>query len=790
MATTILNLKNISRIGDSITSGRPVPAQVNMFSMNSMADNIFLYSVTIEPRLSDDPFFPKMLLNKNRKTIKELLACDDFISNGYILYAMGANPNDFVAHSVEAGTETISVSLRKVNSIMNASAEEKHMVYSIILKWAVEKLRFGKLGPYQFDMKEHIRVSDNELIPGYYVRSVRYKDQLCLQVDNKHRLMQRTFANALFHSMEQVAFEQRMVGAVICTSHGTHQTLYRVVQVDWTKNANSTFHNDKEDKEISYVDYFQRTYNKKILQPHLPLLRCEARRNKIVDFPLEMCQLTGLDDSIRNNMAQRREISNYTRMPTKDRLTKSKNFVRRLLSDKDAVNVLKQYNVEISPEFIQVEGRELASYSDAIQVRNSPMDFSNPNNRKTLNNRYEIDLPFICGYEKPSDNVFSKPWVFLSCKSTNRDVCNMFKSIITDVCKQGNIAFCPPMLDFQYDDSERNTPFLFEQIKNEITHTERRPAFVVAFIPSSKHVTLYALLKKFLYENEIPSQFLKGNYKSESACSNILYRTARQIIAKTSGCIWSVNLNLRTKEAIIGIDVQKINGKYFASIVATTDDFGINHIHQIYCVPDKNNVDVVLHDFLDQYLANMDRNRLIILRKDVQEKQRNSVTLREYEAVKDIMKKHKKDVDVTYLICNTTVNHKFILNNGTDPKPLTVFEGQSSSTGGEGDDFISQFFITHQTVAKATLTPTQYVLMANTKIVTDAPTLNRIVDIIRASSCNYQNWYGPIRIPDVLMYCRKFLSHAEVIDMGRNAAVNQRIGINIGTHMSFLKYAL
>ena len=69
------------------------------------------------------------------------------------------------------------------------------------------------------------------------------------------------------------------------------------------KNANSTFHLRKEDRDISYLEYYKNRYNIDVRQPSQPLLVSRPTRrdaNRGDDQPIylipELCGMTGLTD--------------------------------------------------------------------------------------------------------------------------------------------------------------------------------------------------------------------------------------------------------------------------------------------------------------------------------------------------------------------------------------------------------------------------------------------------------------------------------------------------------------
>lgn len=78
---------------------------------------------------------------------------------------------------------------------------------------------------------------------------------------------------------------------------------YRIDDIDFEQSALSTFHLRKEDRDISYVDYYKSRYQVDVRYPKQPLLVSRPTRrdvNRGDDKPIyllpELCGMTGLTD--------------------------------------------------------------------------------------------------------------------------------------------------------------------------------------------------------------------------------------------------------------------------------------------------------------------------------------------------------------------------------------------------------------------------------------------------------------------------------------------------------------
>lgn len=92
---------------------------------------------------------------------------------------------------------------------------------------------------------------------------------------------------------------------------------YRIDDVDFTKNPRSTFHLRKEDRDVSYMEYYQTRYSLSVRnasQPMLVSLPSRRDKNRGDDQPVylipELCGMTGLSDDQKYTLTRAFSIDN------------------------------------------------------------------------------------------------------------------------------------------------------------------------------------------------------------------------------------------------------------------------------------------------------------------------------------------------------------------------------------------------------------------------------------------------------------------------------------------------
>ena len=93
-------------------------------------------------------------------------------------------------------------------------------------------------------------------------------------------------------------------GKIVMT-HYNNRT-YRIDDVDFSMNPNSTFPLRKEDREISYLEYYKTRYNLEVRFPLQPLLVSKPTKKDLnrgdarpVYLVPELCGMTGLTEDMR-----------------------------------------------------------------------------------------------------------------------------------------------------------------------------------------------------------------------------------------------------------------------------------------------------------------------------------------------------------------------------------------------------------------------------------------------------------------------------------------------------------
>ena len=162
-----------------------------------------------------------------------------------------------------------------------------------------------------------------------------------------------------------------LVDKIVMT--GYNNRTYRIDDVDFVNKANSTFHLRKEDRHITYLEYYQTRYQLKIRYLNQPLLvsrpsnreknRCDQLgiQAEPIYLILELCGMTGLSDDQRKDHHLTRAVSTITRVAPDKRVETLLKFRRRLTDNPKIQQEMNSWGLQFSNELVNCKARILTA---------------------------------------------------------------------------------------------------------------------------------------------------------------------------------------------------------------------------------------------------------------------------------------------------------------------------------------------------------------------------------------------------------------------------------------------
>jgi len=214
-------------------------------------------------------------------------------------------------------------------------------IQAIIVRACCRIMGLDELGRHFFERGGSTQLANRrlEIWPGYCMALRNFDGGLMINIDLRSKVLRLDSCLEVIqsHRGNQHEIRSELVGNIVITQY--NRKTYKINDVDFTKTPLSTFTQGKEER--TFLDYYSKKYPgfpiRDLTQPLImsKLSRKERHRGQKGDVLLipELCNITGLSDSQRNDFNLMRDIHNVTSLAPRDRCERLNGFMRRLQQD-------------------------------------------------------------------------------------------------------------------------------------------------------------------------------------------------------------------------------------------------------------------------------------------------------------------------------------------------------------------------------------------------------------------------------------------------------------------------
>lgn len=328
------------------------------------------------------------------------------------------------------------------------------------------------------------------------------------------------------------------------------KSFHLVDDIDWAARVGSeTF--ETKSGTTSYIDYYRNQYQCIINDPKQPLLVSKAKAKGIrggsKEFTRlipELCIVTGLDQTMRNNFQQMRLIAQHTRLTPEDRINRLMALNGRLQEEVPR-QIFNDNRIELGRELVQVKGRRIAQENISF------------GKDKSFQLQLDADAGEAGDWTKSlRNNVMFKSknlgrWAFIcpnSCRAEGED----FIRILTEVSEDMGMVVNQNFKREYLTTTNKVDPYV-----NAIEKfLQKDPSFLVIIVDKPH---FYAAIKHFCYCNQaykaVPSQvILMKTLARKQNLVSVVTKIAIQINCKLGGIPWLINIPINGL-LVIGFDV-------------------------------------------------------------------------------------------------------------------------------------------------------------------------------------------------------------------------------------------
>jgi len=540
--------------------------------------------------------------------------------------------------------------------------------------------------------------------------------------------------------------------------------LYGVDAIDFSLSPKSEFEM-KDGSKVSYMEYYEKKYNKKLNYPQQPLLINKRKKDgAIVHLVPELCVLTGQSDDMRQNFTLQKDLNRIIKPNPQKRLEESQKLLSIMNQNERTKDLLKKWSISTELDPLKLNGLKLDAGN---LVMGKDQGFS-------IENTHDFDRKIQT--EMFKQQPIQRIGIFYP--SRDREALTAFMDTFEKCVDTFNYPMGKPR-EFAVDG--RNFSDWEKVFKKELNPSVQA---VVLLLPGRKKASpFYDDCKRFLLTQcPIPSQVvLTQTITAGKNLRSIINKILIQICAKVGGSPWTVNNFPLTDKptSVIGIDVfhrTSMKSDSLLAFCATMD----RYLSRYWSTIDQHGPGEELGKGIqtavkNSLLAFKETNngrfpqRLIVFRDGVSDSQRK--TLKEIEvkaflrAFDDLVQNHEMPgkPEFIFICTNKKVGCKFFAGDTAQRDGLKNPEAGTVVT--EEITSAQDFYLISQKTTQGSASPTHYHILSyftqvgedyveNTEAVPEQ--MKYQIELLTYKLCYmYYNWSGSIRVPAPIQYAHK-----------------------------------
>lgn len=727
---------------------------------------IFKYKVDTEPQIPSNQvglFF--RILSKLRESLTNLMS--PYQPASFSLYS----PVHVEEATFTAEYDNVSYTVKIVPSgMLEVSGDDRESIVFMgrFFKVLQSQLRLKQIGRKYFDDKA-VRPYDNwklKVWPGFQTSLNAYQDRILVNIDTCFKVLRETTMHEFIENLmqrfqgNQERVKEEIIGMTVMTKY--NNAMYRVDDIDFQLNPQCTF-KFRETEEMSYAEYYEKKYNRKLGHPNQPLLIHKRKKDgNIIHLMPELCVLTGQSDEMRQNFQLQKDLNEMIKPNPQKRLEGSQKLIDLIKNNEKTKDLLGKWAITLDMNPVSVDavkvdaGSILMGKNNTFSIENTP-DFD----RKIQN-------------EMLDQVQMRKIGVF--CPSRDKEICKTFMDTLRKCVETFNYPMNPPKEFFIDGRNFEDWQDKFNQVLDPSVQA------VILLLPGRKKAApMYDDCKRFLLTKcPIPSQvILIDTIQKGKNLRSIINKILIQLCAKVGGTPWSLTdfpfLDMPTM--VVGIDVYHKTAMKNNSLLAFCGTVN-KHLSRYWSTIDVHPPG----EEIGKGIQNAARNcliafkeingrfpaRIIVYRDGVSDSQRK--TLEEIEvkaflrAFESLDESHalKTKPEFVFVCVNKRMSAKFFsgdnLQRGLgNPDQGTVVSDEITT----GKDF----YLISQRTTQGSATPTHYYVL-NHYVNVDGNYVDKADSISNDFMQNlqvftyklcymYYNWSGSIKVPSAIQYAHK-----------------------------------
>ncbi|KAM3138756.1 hypothetical protein pb186bvf_009135 [Paramecium bursaria] len=624
--------------------------------------------------------------------------------------------------------------------------KEKSMVISRLVKQVLRcqysMTSVGNKGQKLFWPNRAQKFQDQnlEIWPGVEVVLKNYESS-SLVIDCAFKMLRyRTALEELCSDKQSI---DNLTDQIVMTQY--NKKFYKVEGIDVQLRPTSSFLNEKGES-ITYQQYYQQRYNVKI-DPNQPLIK--ATQERVVYLIPQLCQLTGLTDSIRNDFHAMKALATVTKPNAETRIKLATEFSQQLSNTQiknkqgDQRNLFKEWGVEVNPTPMEIKARRIHP-GNMVMGSNLRLDLANPSTNLDRSTQTQM-------YSTPN---YKLSLVIVYIKRTGQRTIESFMQNFQAAIKDFNFnVFSQPIIRSIEQDNEQELDQALNQVGEEAARNNAKVGFVIFLLPGQKKkARLYKAAKRITMNKfGVASQVIIERTLEKNTRS-IVNKILVQLNAKVGGTPWAIDgmpqIFQNKPTMLCGTDCfQKAKRQSQLAFCSTVDQYFSRYYSQIITSGEfSTHLQPAFKASLLAFKAHCGvfPENVIIYRDGIGEGQENQVISTELPQYKQALAELEMQdkVKIVLVICNKRVSAKFYTaQRPENPQPGTLIDSAKVCED-------KKFYLISQVSRQGTVTPSLYKIAHS-----DINNIDDDVKVLTFKLCwLFYNYTGSIKIPAPVRY--------------------------------------
>lgn len=600
--------------------------------------------------------------------------------------------------------------------------------------------------------------------------------QILMNLEAVHKLMQRRNVLQIMAEIRnrrpenlQEALRAELVGKLVVTNY--NKRVYRIEDVNFSLKPTCTFKDKRDNRDITYKDYFLTRFNETIKDEAQPLLLVipnnmrrgdrEQEQGEIYLIP-ELCNIAGLTEQQRNDNRLKMDLIRSSQIHPNDRVQQIRMFLKKFHEEFDIRESLKEWGYSYENDAVRLNAHVLPQ---------QPVGFG-PVANKPASNWAKVH-PDTADFMVTSLAVAPR-MPKLAILITRVDFNN--KQDILNRLRQGfdKVSLVAGGVRV-FDIVEGDTPNCYINALRKLDSDVSAAIVIMHNQNKEKYDSIkkVATVERGLITQVVTARLMTDPKKVGGAATKI----AIQLAAKVGGEPWRVELPLKNA-MVCGYDTYHDTakrGRSFGAFLASMNDkysrwYSKAAAHDRL---DEMSSQVAAHflQALSKYheLNKQYPERVFIYRDGVSEGQLEHVFKVELSTIQEAIKSVDQTIRLTMVVVNKRIGARFYMKTMqgfVNPPPGTVVD--HGVTRKERYDF----YLVSQSTRHGTVAPTYYNIIQDESGFT--PDIHQ--RMAYKFCLLYYNWTGTVRVPAPCQYAHKLaLLCGEHLHNQPNANLDDRL---------------